>query len=107
MSVVEFDIAPSQQASTFKIVPAKKKLVESNKSISRNFSCSKSIFCYFKNDQKSIFQLAKSLKRPKMQFHEIDLFDFTSFFPWTFLNFLACCATTTTSTYLLFCPLLL
>ena len=27
-----------------------------------------------------------------MQFHEIDLFDFTSFFLWTFLNFLARCA---------------
>ena len=30
-----------------------------------------------------------------MQFHEkkkMDLLDFTSFFAWTFLNFLACCA---------------
>ena len=26
-----------------------------------------------------------------MQFHEINLFDFTSFFAWTFLNFLAPC----------------
>ena len=32
-----------------------------------------------------------------MQFHEkknLDLFDFTSFFAWTFLNFLTCCGTT-------------
>ena len=30
-------------------------------------------------------------KLPKMQFHEkiLDLFDFTSFFAWTFLNILA------------------
>ena len=36
------------------------------------------------------------LKLPKMQFHEkkiFDLFDFTSFFAWTFLNFLAHYAT--------------
>ena len=37
------------------------------------------------------------LKWQKMEFgqnifHEIDLFDFTSFFAWTFLNFLARCA---------------
>ena len=29
-----------------------------------------SIFCSFKNGQKSIFELGKSLKQPKMQFHE-------------------------------------
>ena len=40
----------------------------------------------------SIFDLGKSLKLTKMQFHKkIDLFNFTSFFAWTFLNFLACC----------------
>ena len=30
-----------------------------------------SIFCHFKNGQKSIFELGKSLKLLKMQFHEI------------------------------------
>ena len=30
----------------------------------------KSIFCNFKNGKKSIFELRKSLKLPKMQFHE-------------------------------------
>ena len=51
-----------------------------------------SIFCNFKNSQKSIFELGKSLKLPKIQCHKkffIFLFDFTSFFAWTFLNFLA------------------
>ena len=40
-----------------------------------------------------IFELGKSLKLPKMQFHEkkLDLFDFTNFLAWTFLNFLARC----------------
>ena len=55
---------------------------------------SNSIFCNFKNGQKSIFELGKSLKLPEMQFHEkkfFDLFDFTSFFARTFLNFLALC----------------
>jgi len=48
-------------------------------------------FCNFKNGQKSIFELGKL---PNMQFHEKknDLFDFTSIFAWTFLNFLAHCA---------------
>ena len=59
-----------------------KNLVKSNKSISRNFFHQLPFFCNFKNGQKSIFALEKSLKRPKMQFHEkkFDLFDFTSFF---------------------------
>ena len=68
-----------------------KKLVKSNKSISRNFFSPNSIFCNFKNGQKSIFELEKSLKLPKIQFHEkmfFDLFDFTSIFAWTFFNFL-------------------
>ena len=70
-----------------------KKLVKLNKSISRKISWPKSIFYNFKNGQKSIFELGKSLKLPEMQFHEkkIDLFDFTSFSAWTFLYFLACC----------------
>ena len=44
------------------------------------------IFCHFKNDQKSIFELRKSLKLPKMQFHGnlfIYLFIlFHNFFMW-------------------------
>ena len=36
--------------------------MKSNKSIS--------IFCNFKNGQKSIFELEKSFKLPEMQFHE-------------------------------------
>ena len=44
----------------------KKNLVKSKKI---NFT-KKYIFCYFKNGQKSIFELGKSLKLPKMQFHE-------------------------------------
>ena len=49
----------------------------------------KSIFCNLKNDQKSIFELGKSLKLPEMQFHEkkFDIFDFTSFLPGLFLIF--------------------
>ena len=46
-----------------------KKLVKSNKSISqKKIFCPNSIlfFCYFKNGQKSIFELGKSLKLPKM-----------------------------------------
>ena len=45
--------------------------MKSNKSISRNFVFwPKSIFCNFKNGQKPFFELWKSLKLPKMQFHE-------------------------------------
>ena len=42
-----------------------------------------SIFCNFKNGQKSIFELGKSLKLLKMQFHE--------FLAWTSFNFLDRC----------------
>ena len=52
-------------------------------------------------DQIPFFAISKMAKNqflnwgklPKMQFHEKknDLFDFTSFFAWTFLNFLARC----------------
>ena len=49
--------------------PGQKKLVKSNKSIWRNFFWPNSIFCNFKNDQISIFELGKSLKLPKMEFH--------------------------------------
>ena len=53
-----------------------------------------SIFCNFKNGQKSIFELGKSLKMPKMQFHEkfFGFIWFYEFLVWTFLNFLAGCA---------------
>ena len=47
-----------------------KKLVKSNKSISRFFVEQIPSFFHFKNGQKSIFELGKSLKLPKMQFHE-------------------------------------
>jgi len=52
-----------------------------------------SIFCNFKNGQKSIFELGKSLKPPKMQHHEkkILIILFYEFFTWTFLNFMAYC----------------
>ena len=39
----------------------------------------KSIFCNFKNDQKSIFELGNSLKLPEMQFHEFFCLDFFKF----------------------------
>ena len=43
----------------------------------------------------------KSLKLPKMQFHEkkLDLFDFTSCFDWTFLIYLAHCVYPCLETY--------
>ena len=52
-----------------------------------------SIFCNFKNGQKSIFEPTKSLKLPNMQFHEkkFDLFDFTIFLPGIFLIFWPSC----------------
>ena len=52
-----------------------KKLVKSNKSISRKkIFWPNSNFCNFKNGQKSIFEEGKCLKLPKMQFHEIIFF---------------------------------
>ena len=70
-----------------------KKLVKSNKSISRNFVSPNSNFYYFKNGQKSSFELGKKFKTAKnaISRKKIDLFDFTAFFAWTFLNFLARC----------------
>ena len=65
-----------------------KKLVKSNNSISRKMFLTKfHFFCNFKNGQKSIFEVGNSIK---MQFHKVKkiLFDFTSFFVWTFLKFL-------------------
>ena len=64
--------------------PGKKKIVKSNKSISR-----KNFLTKFHNQ---FLNWEKVKKLPEMQFHEkkFDLFDFTSFFfACTFLNFLA------------------
>ena len=48
--------------------------MKTNKSISRKkFFGPKSIFCHFKNGQKSISDLGKSLKLLQMQFHEFCL----------------------------------
>ena len=55
-----------------------KQLVKSNKSISWNIFWPKSIFCNFKNGQKPIFELGKSLKLPKMQIHDF-FFNLTEF----------------------------
>ena len=62
--------------------------MESNRSISRkNFFYQNPFFCHFKNGQNSIFELGKSLKLSKMQFHEKkDIFDFKSFFAWPTVN---------------------
>ena len=69
--------------------------MKSNKSISQNLFLTKFHFLQFQKWQKSIFELENFLKLPEMQFREkkpFDLFDFTSFFPGLFLNFMARCA---------------
>ena len=48
-------------------------------------------FSQFKNGFLAIFEMAKNGIWSKKIIHEIDLFDFTSFLAWTFLNFLAHC----------------
>ena len=53
-----------------------------------------SIFCNFKNGQKSISELGKCLKLPKMQIHKRKILIYLilmSFYAWTFLIFLVCC----------------
>ena len=63
--------------------PGQKKIMKSNESISRKkFFSPNSIFLQFQKWSKINFELEKSLKLPKMQFHEkkTDLFDFTSEF---------------------------
>jgi len=40
----------------------------------KNFFDQIPFFCYFQNGQKSILELGKSLKLPKMQFHEKNFF---------------------------------
>ena len=56
----------SQWAKKFRKVEVKK-LVKSNKSISRIIFWPNSIFCNFKNGRRSIFEMGKL---PKMQLHE-------------------------------------
>ena len=54
-----------------------------------------SFFAISKMAKKSIFELGKSLKQARNAISRkkfLDLFDFTSFFAQTFLNFLARCA---------------
>ena len=92
---------PLQWAKNGKIVGQKvqaKKTRGSNKSISRKIFWPKSIFCNFKNGQKSIFELGKSLK---MQYHEkkFRFIWFHEFFSTTFLNFLARCACSTITVF--------
>ena len=69
--------------------------MKSNKSISQIIFLTKFYFLQFQNWSKINFWTGKKFKMPKMQIHEkifFDLFDFTSFFACTFLNFLAHCA---------------
>ena len=101
----------SQWARKFKKVEAKK-LVKSNKSTSRKNFLTKFHFLQFQKWPKINFWTGKKFKTAKnaisrkkikilLNFHgkyskknrQIDLFDFTSFYAWTFLNFLACCVT--------------
>ena len=66
-----------------------KKLVKSNKSISRNFFWPNSIFCNFKNGQKSIFEVGKKFKIANFMTKKRIYLISQVFFAWTFLNFLA------------------
>ena len=63
-----------------------KKLMKSNKSISWIFFWPNSIFCDFKNGQKSIFELEKSLKLPNCIFQKKSLW-FTWFHDFFCLDF--------------------
>ena len=78
----------------FNKVQAKKKLMKSNKSISRTFFCQISFFLQFQKWPKINFWTGKKFKNcQKWNFMKIffDLFDFTSFLPGLFFNFLARC----------------
>ena len=56
--------------------------MESNRSISqKNFFDQNPFFAILKMTKNQFLNRGKRLKLPKMQFHEIDLFDFTSFLP--------------------------
>ena len=59
----------TQWARKFEKVQSKKTREIKYKSISRKFFLPNSIFCYFKNGQKSILEVGKSLKLPEMPFH--------------------------------------
>ena len=50
--------------------PGKKNSWNQINQFDEQFFWPNSIFCNFKNDQKSILELGKSLKLSKMQFHE-------------------------------------
>ncbi len=77
-------------ARKFKKVQAKKnrELKEIN---FKKYFLPNSIFCNFINGQKSIFEMGKKFKTGKNSI-SFDLFDFTSYFAWTFLIFMASCA---------------
>ena len=78
--------------------PDQKNLVKSNKSISRN--CIFGSFKLFPSSKIDFRPFLKSQKMdfgPKIFFRKIDLFDFTNFLAWTYLNFLAHCAPGTRS----------
>ena len=69
--------------------------MKSNKSISQKTIFGPiQFFAVSKMAKNQFLNWGKSLKLPEMQFHEkiFDLFDFTSYFAWTFFNFLTRCA---------------
>ena len=56
--------------------------MESNRSISRKkFFDQNTFFAILKMAKNQFLNQGKRLKLPKMQFHEIDIFDFTRFLP--------------------------
>ena len=61
-----------QRARIFKRVQAKKNSWNQINQFHDILFWPNSIFCNFKNDQKSFSEQGKSLKLPKMQFHEIE-----------------------------------
>ena len=72
--------------------PVQKKLVKSNKSISRKNFFTKFHFLQFHKRPKITFWTGENFKNAKIAISRkkvFDLFDFTSFFARTFLNFLA------------------
>ena len=65
-----FFLNDAQWARKFKKVQLKKNSWNQINQLHEKFFWSESIFCNFTNGQNSIFELGKSLKPPKMQFHE-------------------------------------
>ena len=51
-------------------MPKKLEMISNTNQFDEFFFGPNSIFCNFKNDQKSIFEVGKSLKLPEMEFHE-------------------------------------